>query len=44
MINLTIIMRFSQGEREEGGTMEYRAGRGKDGTKTIEKELFDVIH
>lgn len=27
----TIIMRFSQGEREGGGTVEYRASRGKDG-------------
>lgn len=37
-------MRFSKGERKEGGTVKYRASRVKDGRKTVEKDLFDLIH
>ena len=35
-------MRFSQGERKESGTVDYRANREKD-VKNSQRKLFDLI-
>ena len=35
-------MRFSQGERNESGTVDYRANREKD-VKNSQRKLFDLI-